>query len=91
MSYGVSGNLNDAIKTLEYGISVDAEYPMFYYNLACAYGEQNDVDKSVHYLELALKNKKNMLGDEKIPNPKKDDSFRSFLENEKFKKIAKRF
>ncbi len=87
MSYGISGNLKDAIKTLEYGISVDSTYPMFYYNLACCYAEQNDIDKTIFYLEYAMKYKGNMLVGEKLPNPKTDDSFRKFLDNEKFKKI----
>jgi|GEM_PF-2050096 len=87
MSYGISGNIKEAIKTLEYGISADSTYPMFYYNLACCYAEQNDIDKAVYYLEYAIKYKGNMLVGEKLPNPKTDDSFKKFIDNEKFKKI----
>lgn len=90
MSYGISGNIKEAIKTLEYGISVDSTYPMFYYNLACCYAEQNDIDKAVFYLEYAIKYKGNMLAGEKLPNPETDDSFKKFIDNEKFKKILKK-
>ena len=38
MAYGISGNLSQAKATFEYGLTQDAEYPMFYYNLACTYG-----------------------------------------------------
>lgn len=85
MSYGITGNVKDAIKTLEYGISIDSTYPMFYYNLACCYAELNDIDKVVYYLENAIKYKGNMLDGEEFPNPRTDDSFKKFLDNEKFK------
>jgi tetratricopeptide (TPR) repeat protein len=88
MSYGISGNINDAIKTFEYGVSVDPTYPMFYYNLACCYGEQNDIDKTVHYLELAIKYKKNTLKGEELANPYEDNSFKRFIDNDKFINIV---
>lgn len=87
MSYGIAGNLKDAIKTLEYGISIDPLYPMFYYNLACCYAEQNDIDKVIYYIEYAIKYKSNMLDGEEFPNLKTEDSFKKFLDNEKFKKL----
>lgn len=88
MSYAISGNIKEAIKTLEYGVSVDATYPMFYYILACCYGEQNNIDKVVYYLEYAIKYKKNMFDGEEFPNPKQDDSFKKFLDNDKFIKVV---
>jgi tetratricopeptide (TPR) repeat protein len=91
MSYGIMGQLDDAIKTLEEGLKMDSEYPMFYYSLACAYAEKNDLEKALSYLELVLKFKNNMLEGEPIPNPMIDDSFKKYIDNEDFIKVANKF
>lgn len=91
ISYGISGNFAEAIKTCEYGISIDAAYPMFYYNLSCCYAEKKDIDKTVQYLDLAFKNRKNMLKGEQFPNPNEDDSFKGLLNNDKFKNVVKQY
>ena len=84
MSYGISGNLKVAKETFEYGISEDPEYPMFYYNLACTYGEMDNMEKAIEYLRLAFARKDNMIPGEKFPDPAKDSSFARFADNEKF-------
>ena len=43
MSYGITGDLQEAKETFDYGVSKDPTYPLFYYNLACTYAEMNDV------------------------------------------------
>lgn len=89
MSYALTNNLQEAINTFEYGITIDAKYPMFYYNLACCYAEKNDLDRTISYLELAIKNKKNVIKGEFFPDPKKDDSFQKYLTNERFTNLFK--
>ena len=84
MSYGISGNLKAAKETFEYGVSEDPEYPMFYYNLACTYGEMDNMDKAIEYLRLAFARKDNMIPGEKFPDPAKDSSFARFADNERF-------
>jgi predicted Zn-dependent protease len=42
MAYGISGNLKKARILLESAIRDDPEYPLNYYNLACAYAEGGD-------------------------------------------------
>ncbi|SRR5258706_7751137 len=87
MAYGITGNLKSAEDVLQYGISKDPTYPMFYYNLACTYAERNDLDNTIKYLKTAFEYKQNMLPGEQIPNPAKDDSFQRFMQNEKFRKL----
>jgi tetratricopeptide (TPR) repeat protein len=87
MAYGVSGQLAKAKETFEYGLSKDPSYPMFYYNLACTYGEMNDLDNAIVNLELALQHKDNAIPGEGMPNPATDSSFERFLKNERFRKV----
>lgn len=84
MAYGISGNLDKAKETFEYGISKDPDYPLFYYLMACTYAEKEDMDKAIEYLKLAFDRSENMIPGEKIPDPAKDDSFERFMKNEKF-------
>ena len=84
MAYGISGDLKKAKETFAYGLSKDAKYPMFHYNMACTYGEMNDPDNAIVYLKQAFENKDNMIKGEKMPNPWTDSSFKRFMDNEKF-------
>jgi tetratricopeptide (TPR) repeat protein len=86
MSYGISGDNKKAKEIFEYGLSKDDTYPMFYYNLACAYPEMNDLDNAITNLKSAFEHKKNMISGERIPDPATDDSFARFLKNEKFRR-----
>jgi len=88
MSYGMSGKLSQAKATFEFGLTQDPEYPMFFYNLACYYGETNKMDDALAQLRLAYKYKANSIPGEGIPDPLKDDSFRRFVGNEEFVKAV---
>lgn len=89
MSYGITGDLDKAKETFEYGISKDPDYPMFYYNMACTYGEKKDMDKAIEYLKLAFDRRENMIEGEEMPDPATDSSFKRFMQNEKFKAALK--
>ncbi len=89
MSYGISGDNKKAKEIFEYGLSKDDSYPLFYYNLACAHAEMNDVDTAIKNLRLAYKFRDNMIPGEHLPNPATDSSFTRFLSNEKFVKALK--
>jgi hypothetical protein len=84
MSYGISGKLPQAEATFEYGLTQDPEYPMFYYNLACTYGEMAKMNDALTQLGLAYKYKANVISGETLPDPLKDDSFRRFVGKEDF-------
>jgi len=88
MSYGISGNLKQAKATFEYGLTQDPEYPMFYYNLACTYGEMKNMQQAIEELRLAYKYKANMIARETLPDPIKDDSFRYFVGDDGFRKAV---
>jgi tetratricopeptide (TPR) repeat protein len=84
MSYGLTGRLPQAKETFEYGITQDAEYPLFYYLLACTYGEMGKMNESLDQLRQAYKYKANVIPGESLPDPLTDDSFRKVTKDERF-------
>jgi len=84
MSYGLTKKYPMAKETFEYGISQDPEYPLFYYLMACTYGEQGLMNESIKQLSLAFKYKANVIPGESLPDPLKDDSFRKFSHDKRF-------
>lgn len=89
MAYGISGDLINAKKTFEYGLSIDPDYPMFHYNMGCTYGEMGDLEKAIASLRKAFSLKANMNAGEPMPNPATDSSFTQFLKAEKFRAFLK--
>lgn len=60
---------------------------MFYYNLACAHAEMNDLANAMKNLRLAFGYRANMIPGERMPNPASDSSFARFLSNPQFRKL----
>lgn len=88
MAYGISGDLDHAEETFQYGVSQDSDYPIFYYNLACTYAGRNNKEKTMDYLKMAFARKANVIPGEEMPDPGKDDSFRDFMKDPEFSKLA---
>jgi len=84
MAYGITGNLIRAREVFEYGISKEPNYPMFYYNMACASAESGDQAKSIDYLKRAFALRKNVIPGETMPDPATDDSFQRFMNDKAF-------
>ena len=88
IAYGITGDLTSSKEVMEYGISKEPKYPLFYYNLADSYGEQNDEANAIRNLRLAYKYKGNILEGEHIPEPTTDTSFKFLMKNESFRKAV---
>jgi|SRR5436190_11356941 len=86
IAYGITGDIKSSMATCEYGIKEEPAYPIFYYNMACGYGELGDEDNAIKYLRLAFKYKANMIEGEHFPNPETDSSFAKFRDSANFKK-----
>jgi hypothetical protein len=67
-----------------YGVSIDPNYPLFYYNIACVYGGKDDVENAISYLQKAFANKAHVIRGEKMPDPRMDDSFARLMKNDRF-------
>ena len=88
MAYGIGGDLDHAEQTFNYGLSQDPTYPMFYYNLACVAAGRNDMDKTMEFLRKAFSYKANMIPNESMPDPRKDDSFKAFMADKRFREFV---
>jgi hypothetical protein len=84
MSYGISGNLKKARTIFENALKTDPDYAFYYYNLACADAEENNLPAARTHLEQAFARKKNVLPGEALPDPTKDDSFTPHRNNKEF-------
>lgn len=87
MSYGISGQLERAKVIFEQASKKDPEYPIYYYNLACAYAELGNLDEAIAELKKGFERKQNML--KAFPNPRSDDSFKRYLGNPEFETALK--
>jgi predicted Zn-dependent protease len=90
MAYGIGGDLKKARTLLEDAIRQDPEYPLNYYNLACAFAEAGDKDKVLMNLSLAFQHKENVLKGEQLPDPRTDSSFQKYVRDEDFLKLMAR-
>lgn len=84
MAYGISGNIRKARDLFEQAIASDPEYPLNYYNLACADAEEKKLDDARLHLKEAFARKANVIPGEKMPDPSTDDSFLPYRDNKDF-------
>ena len=87
MAYGITGDLDHAEQTFNYGLTQDPTYPMFYYNLACVAAGRNNMDTTMDFLRKAFSFKANMIPNESMPDPRKDDSFKTFMADKRFREF----
>jgi tetratricopeptide (TPR) repeat protein len=84
MSYGIAGDLKKARSIFEKGIAEDPDYPMSYYNLACADAGEKKLSAARAHLQQAFGRKSNMVPGEAMPVPTQDDSFLPYKDNKEF-------
>lgn len=89
MAYGISGQLKKAHELLDEAIPQDPEYPLNYYNLACAFAEEGDKNRMLANLALAFQHKDHVLKGEQMPNPRSDSSFQNYIRDDDFLKLMK--
>jgi Tfp pilus assembly protein PilF len=84
MSYGMSGDIPQARRLFEKAIAEDPDYPLYYYNLACADAEEKNLVGARNHLQQAFARKANVISGENMPDPTKDDSFLPYRDNKEF-------
>jgi len=84
MAYGMSGDIPKARAIFEKALADDPDYPMYYYNLACADAEEKKLPAAQHHLQEAFARKANVIPGESLPDPKQDDSFLPYRNNKEF-------
>jgi hypothetical protein len=84
MAYGIAGNATKARSIFTAGIARDPEYPLYYYNLACADAEEKNLKDAQRHLQQAFARKANVNPGESMPDPTADDSFIPYKSNKEF-------
>jgi hypothetical protein len=84
MALGMSGDLKHSRAVAEMAIKDDPDYPLNYYNLACADAESGDAAGAQKHLQQAFDHRANVIRGESMPDPTKDDSILKLKKNKAF-------
>lgn len=84
MALGMSGDLKKSRAEAEKAIAADPDYPINYYNLACADAEKGDAAGAKTHLQQAFDRRKNVIQGESMPNPAEDDSIMKLKKDKEF-------
>jgi tetratricopeptide (TPR) repeat protein len=84
MSLGMSGDLKNSRAVAENAIADDPDYPLNYYNLACADAEEGNAGAAKTHLRQAFDRRANVLKGESMPDPTKDDSILKLKKDQAF-------
>jgi tetratricopeptide (TPR) repeat protein len=84
IALGSSGRLEQSRRYAEHAIKLDPDYPLNYYNLACADAEQGNAKDARIHLQQAFDRKANVISGEKLPDPTQDDSILKLKKNKEF-------
>jgi hypothetical protein len=84
MAYGIAGNLAKSRAIFTAAIAKDPDYPLYYYNLACADAAEKKLADAKTHLEQAFARKANVVAGEEMPDPAKDDSFTPYKNDKDF-------
>lgn len=87
MAYGISGDSKKARALFDAAIAKDPDYPLYYYNLACADAQENKLADARVHLQQAFERKANVIPGENLPDPANDDSFLPYRNNKDFWKF----
>jgi len=84
MSLGMSGDLKNSRAVAEQATGSDPDYPLNYYNLACADAEEGNASAAKLHLQQAFDHRANVLKGETMPDPTKDDSILKLKRDREF-------
>jgi hypothetical protein len=84
ISYGISGDLAKSRAIFQKAIVEDPEYPLYYYNLACADATEKNLTGARKHLQEAFARKANVIPGESMPDPTTDDSFLPYRDDKEF-------
>ena len=87
-SYGILLDPDHATEIFEYGISKDPTFPLFYYNLAGAAADKEDMAGAEQNLKLAYQYRKNIIPGDQFPDARVDESFQILMRNDQFRKFV---
>lgn len=80
-SYGMIGDFGAARSILREAIAADPDYPLYYYNLACADAGEKKLTEALRHLREAFARKADLNPQETMPDPTRDESFLPYRSN----------
>jgi hypothetical protein len=89
MALGMQGDLSTSRAVNYAAIRRDPDYPIYYYSLACADGEEGNAADAKAHLQQAFDRRANVLPGETMPDPATDDSFRQLMDDPAFAEFVK--
>lgn len=84
MSYGIAGDTAKSRTIFEKAVAADPDYPLYYYNLACADASEKNLTAARDHLQKAFARRSNLIPGESMPDPTKDDLFLPFEHDQEF-------
>lgn len=90
MSLGLAGDLKSSREVNEAAIKKDPNYPLYYYNLACADAEAGEARAAQQHLQEAYDRRANVIPGESFPDPTFDNSLQKLRGNAAFWSLAHR-
>jgi hypothetical protein len=84
MALGMSGDLAGSRAVNQAAIAKDPDYPLYYFNLACADAESGDAVGARTHLQQAFDRRANAIQGESFPDPTADDSIQKLKSNKDF-------
>ena len=84
ISLGMTGNIKASRQYAQMGINSDPDYPINYYNLACADAEEGKAKDAKIHLQQAFDRRTNIMKGESFSDPAKDDSFQKLKKDSGF-------
>jgi hypothetical protein len=84
MALGLSGDVKGGREVAEKAVAADPDYPMNYYNLACADAEEGNAVNARKHLQDAFDRRKNVIQGASMPDPAIDDSIMKLKKDKAF-------
>ena len=93
MAYGISGQHEQCLRTVEKGIELAPRYPYFYFTQACAYADMGGrEDEALASCEQAMrKSMKRLLLDRMLQAARKDDSLAKLTHQNDLKRLIEHY
>jgi tetratricopeptide (TPR) repeat protein len=85
LSQAQGRHYDEAIATYKAAIAEDPQFALFEYNLACTYAMKGDLDSALPHLSKSWELRDSLPNGVPFPDPRKDDSFKRYWNDPRFK------
>jgi len=83
-AYRMNGELGKAKEILDYGLSQNADYSIFHYDMACTYAQMGKMDESLGELRAAYQHSAKVAPTQLPNHPEEDPCFAKWANDPRF-------